>query len=794
MKILSCFQFCSLPGVGRRLFPLFALSMICGQVAPQVCADTTKTCEVAVIGGTPAGVAAAVNAAGLGRQTMLFVDDRHIGGLAAGGLSNTDFESFQSLGGTWKDFMERVVAYYTDTYGAGSDQVEACRAGGYYEPGVAKALFLEMLDEAGVEISYEHRLESAVAEVNDAGRRQLRQVMFEDLEHGGTVTVDAGVFIDATYEGDLAALAGAAYEIGNIQTYNFRICMSKDPSNQIAFADVEPALYDSMDFSGFRQFLLDNPNSDLERQVKIRMDLNDKADFNTKAFNADFHFSIDGDGWAEGSPEYRQAMFAMAQSVAQGFFYFLATDPALDGHRIRAEVLEWGYAADEYPETGHWTPALYVREGRKIKGVYEVTGWDAGEEDNSLRARTHADAVAIGDYGSVAHNKYTDYGITPEDFLEPGAPVTRDWPAQESGGSPETRQAVDLSDLPETSLDEDNNVGNRPFEVPYGSIVPVSLDGLLVPVALSADGNRFNAIRMEPTWTALGQAAGVAAARALATERHPRDVDTDWLRRRLHLLGAMTFYTSDVDRESPDFQAIQYFGNYGFFHATELISTNTNYPAPVSLSGTQWSHAARYHDVLPGEILTPEVETFWRSRYLAVFGAGSLEGFSPTANGALTRGEYLRALFDFTIDDTDMDRLSDVWEREHYGDVVTVAAISDFDQDGLNEVMEQGLDTNPRSAGEQFRPTGKVSVRDNTRWLDFLFRKATDPGRNRVVIEAVEDLTEEWNEQIPDGVNVIEDMVDSNPDGDGSVSLQEIRIKLAPDSHSLIVRMRMQEI
>ena len=44
-------------------------------------------------------------------------------------------------------------------------------------------------------------------------------------------------------------------------------------------------------------------------------------------------------------------------------------------------------------------------------------------------------------------------------------------------------------------------------------------DGILVPVALSASHIGYSAIRMEPTWSALGQAAGVAAGMTLKERR-----------------------------------------------------------------------------------------------------------------------------------------------------------------------------------------------------------------------------------------------------------------------------------
>jgi len=63
------------------------------------------------------------------------------------------------------------------------------------------------------------------------------------------------------------------------------------------------------------------------------------------------------------------------------------------------------------------------------------------------------------------------------------------------------------------------DIGGLPpwFEIPYRSLVPQRSEvvNLLVPVGLSSSHVGFAAVRLEPTWMALGQAAGMAAHLAL---------------------------------------------------------------------------------------------------------------------------------------------------------------------------------------------------------------------------------------------------------------------------------------
>ena len=108
-----------------------------------------------------------------------------------------------------------------------------------------------------------------------------------------------------------------------------------------------------------------------------------------------------------------------------------------------------------------------------------------------------------------------------------------------------------------------------PFQVPYGTILPKRLGGLLVPVAASATHVGYSALRMEPVRMALGQAAGTAAALAVHLDVSPRRVPIALLQYRLARQGQMLRYWSDVtwhskygqgDRNRRDFVALQVLG------------------------------------------------------------------------------------------------------------------------------------------------------------------------------------------------------------------------------------------
>ena len=86
----------------------------------------------------------------------------------------------------------------------------ACKDGYYFEPSVAERIFDAMLaEEPSIRVLRRHRLTAASREDN-----RLREVVIANRDGNYETTVRAAAFVDATYEGDLLALAGAAYRLG----------------------------------------------------------------------------------------------------------------------------------------------------------------------------------------------------------------------------------------------------------------------------------------------------------------------------------------------------------------------------------------------------------------------------------------------------------------------------------------------------------------------------------------------------------------------------------------------------
>src|ERR1700676_4636110 len=170
--------------------------------------------EVAILGGGPAGIAAAVAAARAGRRTLLIERYGFLGGMGtAAGVTN-----FCGLHANVHGEMHRVVQ------GVASDLLGRIDAlGGLNAPHLILGKILaQAYDTAAYKIAADDLLASHKVDVlfhalgagvvmHDA--RRINALMVETK--AGRQAVCADVFIDCSGDGDLAAWAGARYEVGD---------------------------------------------------------------------------------------------------------------------------------------------------------------------------------------------------------------------------------------------------------------------------------------------------------------------------------------------------------------------------------------------------------------------------------------------------------------------------------------------------------------------------------------------------------------------------------------------------
>jgi hypothetical protein len=493
--------------------------------------------KVIVYGATAGGVMAAVAAAREGASVQLVEPGRHLGGMLTGGLSHTDYGDRAVIGGLALEFYERVAKAYQKPL--------------YFwrgpEPHLGEKILGDWLKEHRVAVLFGQRVQAVEKE-----GRQIRRIR---LLSGQSLA--AGVFIDATYEGDLMARAGVSYAIGRegIAQYgeswagrqpiypdghNFRLPVSPfvngkngvllplvNPRRQVGFGEADSAVQAYC----FRLIMTNVPENRvpltkpegydparyelLRRYVKVRKPKtlgetgvigpwvnlpNGKAEINSGGpISTNLY---DGSNWAYPDADYpqRDRIWQDHLAYTQGLLYFVANDPSLP-ENIHREAREWGLARDEFADTGGWPHQLYVRVARRMVGEYVMTQHDL------QRDTTKYDGIGMGSYNiDVRHVQRTFQWISR---------------------FPELRG--------ETFNEGYLSIPVAPYEIPYRALLPKydQCTNLLVPVCVSSSNLAYASIRMEPQYMILGHAAGVAAALAGKQRVPVQHVDLAGLRRRL---------------------------------------------------------------------------------------------------------------------------------------------------------------------------------------------------------------------------------------------------------------------
>jgi hypothetical protein len=485
-------------------------------LALSLSAHAATEADVIVYGATPGGFCAAIAAAREGASVVLLEPTAHVGGVNTGGLCFSDSNQTvrSTVLGLFDEWHARVEKDYQQRGVKLPYQVSVKDHTHWtYEPHVAAKITKEMLDEAGVKV---------------LTKRVLKQVSKDGVRITKITTSDgafaAKVFIDGTYEGDLLAAAGVSWKIGregrkefgeslagkqypkakmamsgldadgrplpfitttdagpeedgdkNVMVYSFRLCVTKEEANRVPFP--QPANYDPARFEVLRRYFAQ------EKRPHLLWDLyplpGNKFDANN-GIGKQFSMGLVGacNGWSEADEAGRAKIWEAHKQYTLEMHHFLSTDPAVPAH-IREEYAQIGLCRDEFADYDHWSPQLYVREGRRMIGEYVVSQKDIMDEPKK------DDPIVVSSFPIDSHDCQR---VGTKDFV------------------------VDEGTIMPVRM-----AGRRhgyPYHIPYRAITPKAgeCENLLVPVALSCTHVGISSIRVEPTWMILGQSAGIAAA------------------------------------------------------------------------------------------------------------------------------------------------------------------------------------------------------------------------------------------------------------------------------------------
>ncbi len=309
--------------------------------------------DVLVVGGGPAGYCAAVAAARRGARTALVERYGCLGGLATGGLvlymdGIFDTAGRRVMGGLVWETMERLQA----VGGLAQDSPTHLHVDSEWLQVVADA----MCHEAGVQLWF--HAWAASAYLRDG---RVAGAILETKS--GRQAILAQVCVDATGDGDLAASAGAAFDMG-YQRIGLNIKVGGvDRERWRAFAQGEPQRARAL-----RRAVLDEggvllgpnttPHSDIGVYWINILGL-DKRDGTTYHDESDLHAMFEGQLSAIDVRDLSYAQYELRQRIARSLAFYKANVPGFEDVRLLAIA-----------------PQLGVRESRRIRGLYELTEAD----------------------------------------------------------------------------------------------------------------------------------------------------------------------------------------------------------------------------------------------------------------------------------------------------------------------------------------------------------------------------------------------------------------------------------
>lgn len=522
----------------------------------------SESFDVVIVGGTPGGIMAAIAAARAGSTADILERTSHIGGLPANGLGATDIATRGATAGLFVEFVERIRAHYTAAYGPDSEQAGLCSGGYHFEASVAEKVLLAMLaEQSKVAVRLERQFDARPANLEVDGTK-ISALRVTERATGNAETYCGKVFVDATYEGDLAAAAGVPFrtcreghaefkeplagriykvwggEVGPgstgegddvIQAYNYRLCLTDDPARRVPIE--MPARYDRAEFASLADDVKLNRitgsyQGELEfdgigRVVNMVRLPNAKTDSNNQhqAFIST-DLPEENYPWPTADWAWRDAFAQRLKEYSLGLLYFAQNDPALP-EAFREKCRRWGLAKDEYTDNAHFPRQVYVREGRRIQGRYFFTAHDALPIQEGARPPVHSASITASHYPIDSH-------------------------------------AVRKREDGRCHLDGFLSLSTKPYTVPYGVIVASQIDNLLIPVPVSGTHLGFSTLRMEPCWMALGQAAGAAAALAVQQGAHVPAVPIERIQRALLEQGAVLIYFKDAKPVDRGFKGLQW--------------------------------------------------------------------------------------------------------------------------------------------------------------------------------------------------------------------------------------------
>lgn len=510
----------------KKLFFVVLLSAYFGAHAQ----ETIKT-DVLVIGGSASGVSAGIQAARSGVQTIIVEQGPWLGGSLTAG-ANCVVDANRNLpSGIWGEFRRHVIKHYKNS----PSYDTAANATLRFEPYIGAAILKKITDTVK---RLTVKFNTPWTSIKKNG--ELWEVGI--TEKGVKNIISARVVIDATETADVAAKAGAKFDIGFdskkatgepigvdealplIEEVTW-IAVLKDYGRAADRTINKPEGYDASLYSCLK-------GKDIKKMLADGKLPNDKYMIKWGECTNSFPVTME-----QLEPEQREDFYKECRQRTLGLIYYLETEL---GFKNLAPDFQ------EFPTKDRLPMIPYIREARRAQGqVRMVTGDIFTPYDRA--SKLYRTSIAVGDASPGQH--YSVNSNAPK---------------------------VNYPPMPG-------------YSIPLGAVIVRDMENLLVTEKGMSTTHLVNASTFYPSvQMTLGQGAGTVAAYCAFYKTTTKKINVREVQKELTRFNAYLMPFVDVKQDDPYFRSIQQIGATGLLKGVQVTKgkTTATYFLPDSIVKT----------------------------------------------------------------------------------------------------------------------------------------------------------------------------------------------------------------